>query len=155
MKIKYNSEMIGGLIFAILGAVLWILVPSQIPTRETSAINATTLPSIAIGGLCICGVALFIQGLIREKQVLILTKDTFHTESFKKSLKSIIYCLFLVAYCFMIKPLGFLISTAILVVAIMLFYKARKWYFYAIPLGMVGVVFFVFKVLLHVSLPVL
>ena len=35
----------------------------------------------------------------------------------------------------------------------MMFYKARKWYYYAIPLGMVGIVYYVFKVLLHISLP--
>ncbi len=155
MKIKYNSEMIGGLIFAIAGAILWLLIPSQIPTKETASINAQTLPSIAIGGMCICGIALFIQGLLREKQEVIITKESFHTETFKKSLRSIIYCLFLIAYCFMIKPLGFLISTVILVIAIMLFYGARKWYYYAIPLGMVGIVFVIFKVLLHVSLPLL
>lgn len=155
MKIKYNTEMIGGVIFAIAGAILWLLIPSQIPTKETSVITAQTLPRIALGGMCICGIALFIQGLLREKQELIISKDSFHTEEFKKSLKSIIYCAFLIAYCFMIKPLGFVISTAILVIAIMLFYHARKWYYYAIPLAMVGIVFFVFKVLLHVSLPLL
>jgi len=153
MKIKYNTEMIGGLLFAILGIVLWLLIPSQIPTRETSNINAQTLPSIAIGGMAICGLGLFVQGLLRDKKVAVITRETFHTEEFKKSLKSAIYCLFLVAYCFLIKPCGFLISTAALVVAIMLFYGARKWYYYAIPLGMVGIVYLVFKVLLHVSLP--
>ena len=46
-----------------------------------------------------------------------------------------------------------MISTAILAVAIMLFYGAKKWYYYAIPLAMVGIVYVVFKMLLHVSLP--
>ena len=53
----------------------------------------------------------------------------------------------------MIKPLGFLLSTVILVIAVMLYYGARKWYYYVIPLGMVGVVYYVFSVLLHVNLP--
>ena len=29
----------------------------------------------------------------------------------------------------------------------------NKWYYYAIPLGMVGIVYYVFKVLLRISLP--
>ena len=73
--------------------------------------------------------------------------------AFKKELRSILYCLFLVAYCFMVKPLGFVISTVILVLAIMVYYGARKWYYYAIPLAMVGIVYYVFRVVLHVSLP--
>lgn len=154
MKIKYNSEIIGGILFAVLGAVLWFLIPSQIPTKETGNITAQTIPSIAIGGMCLCGIGLLLEGIFaRDKKVAIITKETFRTDAFKKSVKSAIFCLFLIAFCFMIKPLGFLISTALLAVAIMLFYGARKWYYYAIPLTMVGVVYFVFKVLLHVSLP--
>ena len=51
------------------------------------------------------------------------------------------------------QPLGFVISTILLVLAVMIFYGARKWYYYAIPLGMIGIVYYVFRVLLHVSLP--
>ena len=154
MKIKYNSEIIGGILFAIVGAVLWLLIPSQIPTRETGSITARTIPSIAIGGMCIFGIGLLLEGIFaRDKKEAVITKETFHSEAFKKTMKSVIFCLFLIAFCFMVKPLGFLISTAILAVAIMLFYGARKWYFYAIPLAMVGIVYVVFKVLLHVSLP--
>ncbi len=154
MKIKYNSEMISGVIFAILGAVLWLLIPSQIPTLEKSAINAQTLPKIAIGGMAIFGVGLLLEGIFaKAKKELVITKESFRSAAFKKELRSVLYALFLVAYCFMVQPLGFIVSTVILVVAIMLFYGARKWYYYAIPLAMVGIVYYVFRVLLHVSLP--
>ena len=68
-------------------------------------------------------------------------------------MRSVLYALFLVAYCFAVEPLGFILSTVILVVAIMIYFGARKWYYYAIPLAMVGVVYYVFAVFLHVSLP--
>ena len=101
MKIKYNTEIISGLVFVIVAAILWLLIPSQIQTLEKSAINAQTIPRIAIGGLFLC----------------------------------------------------FIISTILLVISILLFYGARKWYYYAIPLVMVGVVYYVFGVLLRISLP--
>lgn len=154
MKIKYNSEMISGVIFAILGAVLWLLIPSQIPTLEKSAINAQSLPRIAIGGMAVFGVGLLLEGIFtKAKKELVITKESFRSAAFKKEMRSVLYALFLVAYCFMVQPLGFIVSTVILVVAIMLFYGARKWYYYAIPLAMVGIVYYVFRVLLHVSLP--
>ena len=56
-------------------------------------------------------------------------------------------------YCFIIGILGFIASTIILAVAILIFYGARKWYYYAIPIAMVGIVYYVFGVLLHISLP--
>ncbi len=154
MKIKYNSEIISGAIFSIVGAILWILIPSQIKTMEKTAINAQTLPRIAIGGMFIFAVGLLLEGIFaREKKELVVTRESFRSVGFKKEMRSILYALFLVAYCFMVQPLGFIVSTVILVVAIMLFYGARKWYYYAIPLGMVGIVYYVFRVLLHVSLP--
>lgn len=154
MKIKYNSEIISGAVFSIVGAILWVLIPSQIKTMEKSAINAQTLPRIAIGGIFIFAVCLLLEGIFaREKKEVTVTKGSFRTEAFKKELRSILYALFLVAYCFMVQPLGFVVSTVILVLAIMLFYGARKWYYYVIPLAMVGIVYYVFRVMLHVSLP--
>ncbi len=154
MKIKYNSEIIGGILFSVLGMILWFLIPSQIPTKETGNITAQTIPRIAIGGMAVCGIGLLLEGVFaRNKKEVKITKETFRTEAFKKSVKSVIFCLLLIAYCFIVKPLGFLISTALLAVAIMVFYGARKWYYYALPLAMVFIVYFVFKVLLRVSLP--
>lgn len=154
MKIKYNTEIISGTVFAIMGAVLWLLIPSQIQTMEKSLVNAQTLPRIAIGGMFLFAVGLLLEGVFaKEKQELVITADSFRSESFKKELRSILYCLFLVAYCLIIQPLGFVVSTVLLVLAVMIYYGARKWYYYAIPLAMVGIVYYVFRVLLHVSLP--
>lgn len=135
-------------------AILWVLVPSQIDTLETSAVNAQTIPRIAIGGMFLFSLGLLLQGVFaNEKKVVILNRSTFASESFRKEMRSVLYALILLAYIVLLTFVGFLISTALLVVAILLFYGARKWYYYAIPLAMVGVVYFVFKTLLHVSLP--
>lgn len=154
MKIKYNSEIISGIIFAIVGAVMWLLIPSQVQTLEKSAINAQTFPRIAIGGMFLFAVGLLLEGLFfKEKKAVYLSKETFRSAGFKKEMRSVIFALFLIAYCFLVGRLGYVACTLLLVVAVMLFYGARKWYYYAIPLGMVGIVYYVFKVLLHISLP--
>lgn len=103
MKIKYNSEMIAGAVFVIVAAVLWLLIPSQIQTMETSSINAQTIPRVAIGGLFIFSAALLIQGIFSdEKREVVINKDTFHSESFKNEMRSVVFALFLIAYCFII-----------------------------------------------------
>lgn len=154
MKIKYNTEMISGAIFAILGAVLWFLIPTQVQTLEKTIINAQTFPRIAIGGLFLFSVGLLLEGLFaREKKEVYITKESFRSAAFKKELRSILFALFLIAYCFLVGHLGYVVTTVLLVLAVMLFYGARKWYYYAIPLGMVGIVYYVFKVLLRISLP--
>ena len=154
MKIRYNTEIISGAVFAVVGAVLWLLIPSQIQTMEKGAVNAQTLPRIAIGGMVLFAVGLLLEGLFaKEKKELVITAESFRSAAFKKELRSIVYCLFLAAYCLIIQPLGFVASTVLLVLAVMVYYGARKWYYYAIPLAMVGIVYYVFKVLLHGSLP--
>ena len=154
MKIKYNTEMISGAIFAILGAVLWFLIPTQVQTLEKTVINAQTFPRIAIGGLFLFSVGLLLEGLFaREKKEVYITKESFRSVAFKKELRSILFALFLIAYCFLVGHLGYVVTTVLLVLAVMLFYGARKRYYYAIPLGMVGIVYYVFKVLLRISLP--
>ena len=154
MKIRYNTEIISGAVFAVVGAVLWLLIPSQIQTMEKGAVNAQTLPRIAIGGMVLFAVGLLLEGLFaKEKKELVITAESFRSAAFKKELRSIVYCLFLAAYCLIIQPLGFVASTVVPVLAVMVYYGARKWYYYAIPLAMVGIVYYVFKVLLHVSLP--
>lgn len=154
MKIRYNTEIISGAVFSVAGAALWLLIPSQIQTMEKSAVNAQTLPRIAIGGMFLFAVGLLLEGLFsKEKKELVINAEAFRSAAFKKELRSIVYCLFLVAYCLIIQPLGFVVSTVLLVLAVMIYYGARKWYYYAIPLAMVGIVYYVFRVLLHVSLP--
>lgn len=154
MKLKYNAEIISGAVFSVAGAVLWLLIPSQIQTMEKSAVNAQTLPRIAIGGMFLFAVGLLLEGLFaKEKKELTVTAESFRSAAFKKELRSLVYCLFLVVYCLIIQPLGFVVSTVLLVLAVMIYYGARKWYYYAIPLAMVGIVYYVFRVLLHVSLP--
>ena len=154
MKIKYNAEIIAGAVFVIAATVLWLLIPSQIQTLEKTAINAQTFPRIAIGGMLIFSAGLLIQGIFfNEKKELVITKESFHSDGFKREMRSVIFAVMLLAYCVLVTFLGFIISIAILVVAILLFYGARKWYYYVIPLAMVGIVYYVFGVVLRISLP--
>lgn len=154
IKFKYNNEIIAGTVFTILGVILWLFIPTQVKTLEKSAINAQTFPKIAIGGLIIFSALLLIQGLIfGEKKVATFSKETFRTEKFRKEMKSILYALILIAYCFLVVPLGYVISSLILVTAILAFYGTKKWWYYAIPVVMIFIIYFVFGYTLHVSLP--
>ena len=154
MKLKYNSEIISGSVFLIAAVVLWLLIPSQINTMETSAINAQTIPKIAIGGLGLFSLGLLLQGIFSvPKKDVVITRAGLMSDRFLKEFRSVVYAIILLIYLVAITWMGFLISTVLLTIAILLFYGARRWYYYAIPLVMVGVVYFIFKMLLKISLP--
>lgn len=57
MKIKYNHEIISGIVFALISSFLWFSIPTQVKTMEKTAITAQTLPKIAIGGMFVFAVA--------------------------------------------------------------------------------------------------
>ena len=45
MKIKYNHEIISGIVFALISSFLWFSIPTQVKTMEKTAITAQTLPA--------------------------------------------------------------------------------------------------------------
>lgn len=154
MKLKYNAEIISGSIFLLVAVVLWLLIPSQIHTLETSAINAQTVPKIVTGGMGLFSFGLLMQGIFTlPKKVVVITRAALVSDNFRKEFKSVFYAIIFLVYLVALTWLGFLISTVLLTIAILLFYGARKWFYYAIPLAMVLVVYFIFKILLKVSLP--
>ena len=80
MKLKYNHEIISGIFFAIVSSFLWLSIPSQVKTMEKTAVNAQTLPRIAIGGMFIFAICLLLEGIfMKEKKELTVTKASFHS----------------------------------------------------------------------------
>ncbi len=154
MKIKYNKEIISGALFTVIGAILWLLIPSQIKTMEKSAITARTMPQIAIGGMFIFAIGLLLEGLLPRRRrnwsspgqvfaqrVSNLKCVPWFTRCFWWPIASSSspwdflcprFCWWWRSCCFMVLDDGIT---------------------YAIPIGMVGVVYYIFRILLHVSLP--
>ena len=148
-KIKYNNEILSGALFMIASAILWLLIPQQIQSLEKGMVTASTVPRIAIGGLFICALLLFVQGTI------ILEKSMISSPKFKKELKSVIFALILLAYGLLFNVIGYIVDTALLVVAILLFYRSKKWWFYGIGIATVLLIYLVFSQVLNVNLPTL
>lgn len=146
--------MLSGGIFTLVAAVLWHQIPSQIPTLEKTEINAQTIPKIAIGGLFIFSVVLLLQGLFYyPKKELVFNDELYHSRGFRDAIRSLVYIGIVIGYLFIFTAFGFIVSNIFLVVTILIYYHARKWYYYAIPLAVVGIVYAVFSIGLHVSLP--
>jgi uncharacterized protein YjeT (DUF2065 family) len=154
MKIKFNAEMIAGGLFTVVSGLLWFLIPSQVKTMETTAINAQTFPRIAIGGLFIFSFILLIQGLFFiPKREIELNKEYRNTREYRDVVRSSVYILIIIGFVFLFKFFGFIPSTICMVFAVLRYYGARTWFYYAIPLSVVGIVYFIFSTMLHISLP--
>ncbi len=154
MVIKYNSDIISGTLFILLAGILYALVPSQIQTMETTAVTAQTIPRIVTAGLFIFSCGLLLQGLIKTpKKTVRISLESLRSAVFRREMRSILFASLFIAYGFLLTFTGYVISTALLSTAILVYYGARKWYYYAISLFTIGVVYAVFALLLDVNLP--
>lgn len=152
MKVKLNSNMITGVLFLIVSVALHILIPSQIRTYETSAVTAATVPTLLIRGMILCSVILLVQGILsREKTEYTISGAIFTRENLLR-LKPVIYIAMLIAYALLLPHIGFIISSLLLSNGILLYFGARKWWFYAIASANVIVAYFAFQAM-SVTLP--
>ncbi len=154
MKIKFNSEMIAGCIFSIVSAVLYFLIPHEIKTLETTAINAQTIPRIVLGGLFIFSFLLLLQGLfLLPKKEIVFNEELYASREFKDSIRSLVFIAILIVYVFIFKLLGFIVSNIYLIFAILIYYGAKKKSYYIIALLVSTIVYLVFTMFLNISLP--
>lgn len=154
MKIKYNGEIIVGFIFALVASILYLKIPTEIKTLEQTAINAQTVPKIALGGLAIFSFLLFLQGLLLlPKKEVVFGKDLYASKEFKDTIRSFIYIGILVVYAILFKVVGFIVSSIYLIFAVLIYYGAKKKSYYIIALIISALVYLVFAKVLNISLP--
>lgn len=153
MKIKYNSNLISGALFLVIGITMRLLVPSQIKTYEAGDVNATTIPILLLNMLILLSIILLIQGgCDKSKKEVVLSKKILNKETFTK-LKPLIYMLMLLAYGMILPYAGFIISSLLLSNGILFYFGARKWWFYVIVSVNIVIAYYVFSNLLNVALP--
>ncbi len=154
MKVKINAEIVAGLLFTIAAGILFLMIPTEINTLETTEINAQTVPKIALGGLAIFSFLLFLQGLfLLPKKEIVFSQEFYASRVFKDSIRSLIYIAIVIVYVVLFKLLGFIASNIYLIFAVLMYYGARKKSYYAIALCISALVYFVFSVVLNISLP--
>lgn len=154
MKIKYNSDIISSLFFLMVASFIWFFIPTQIDTMETTAVTARTIPRIVTQGLFLFSFCLLLQGVFKTpKKSIIINRKVFESLAFLKEMRSLIFCSIFIIYAVLLTFTGYLLSTALLSIAILIYYGARKWFYYAISLTTVAVVYGIFTFLLDVNLP--
>ncbi len=154
MKLKINAEIVAGLLFTIAAGILFLMIPTEIKTLETTEINAQSVPRIALGGLCLFSFLLFLQGLfLLPKKEIVFSKELYAGRAFKDAIRSLCYIAIVIVYVVLFKLLGFIASNIYLIFAVLMYYGARKKSYYAIALFISALVYLVFSVVLNISLP--
>lgn len=81
-----------------------------------------------------------------------LNKDLFEVDLFELKRVGLMF-LIMTAYIFLIEPLGFVLSSALFVCGILVFFKSKKPVYYVVCVALVAVIYYGFRIFLKVYLP--
>ena len=152
MKVRLNSNMVTGLLCLVASVALHILIPSQIRTYETGTVTASTVPTLLIRGMILCSVILLVQGALSKDKTEYRISGKLASRDNAVKLKPLLYIAMLAVYAVILPHAGFIISSLLLSNGILLYFGARKWWFYTIASANVFVAYFAFSAM-SVTLP--
>ncbi len=70
----------------------------------------------------------------------------------KVEAKALFLFALLIVYVILIQVIGYLVSSLLMVTSFLIFFKTRKWYYYAITLGLSVAIFYIFRMVLNIQL---
>lgn len=149
MKIKVRTNLVGGILFSIISVIIWLLIPSeiQVGNSTTTLIDARFIPQVMMVMIFVFSLVLIIMSLKDKKYEKYIELDL------SKQLKVLIFYLMLIAYVLLIPVLSYVWSSILFCGGMLLYFKARKWTWYAISFSVVLFLAYVFSSILNVPLP--
>lgn len=150
MKIKFNRNLIGALLFLTLSVVLFLLMPSQIKVVSSDVINSASFPRLIVFIMGACSLYLVLAEIIKiiRKQPVEMYELDLHSEG-----RSLVVIALLVLFLVLLNFIQFWLSALIFSSLLMFFMGTRKWWKYAIVFSVIITVTLLFTKVLNVTLP--
>ena len=149
MKVRVPTNLVGGISFFSISIVLVILIPKQIPIMaffQTTNINSRFVPYILSGIIFLLSMILIIQSLVFKK-------EQYLEFDLSKEMKGLLYILILILFVFLVKYIGFLISSILMGAGTLAFLKVKAVKTYAIVLISILVLNVLFVYAFNIPLP--
>lgn len=145
---RLKSNLVSGLLFMSVAAVVWFLIPRQIaiPANGTVITDPSFFPKVFTVALFIVGTVIVVVSALFHKEVLIQVDTT-------KQLHMLIYLGMLIVFGILMNIVGFLIASIIFGTGSLIFFRCRKKSYYVITALAAIIVFIGFKYLLNIDLP--
>jgi len=149
--VSLRTNLISGILAICLGAVILMLLPSQIQEELFLAhgqISADFIPKVVSIVMIILGILLLFQSLVLHKEQIV----TIEAGALKRAMA---FLALTVAYGLLFRPLGFLIPSLLFSAALLLLQRSRRWLSWLICCLFPVVVWVLFNVVFLVKLPLI
>lgn len=149
-KIRLYVDIITPIIFIIFAVAVLLAMPSQIALLSSSSINERSFPTLLMFLIIICGVVLLgkeIFNIVAKKKVNIVETTAL------VEVKALIILGLLVLYWLLMGLIGFIISSILLGLAMLMFFRVKKPSYYIIVSVVAVLIGVFFRYVLNVRLP--
>jgi len=145
-KITIRTNLMAGVIFVVIAAVIAVLIPSQIQMTSIvkEAVDSRFIPELLCGVMGILGCWLIVKSVV-------LKKEDYLEISLNQEKKRGLFVLMLIVYVFLISRIGFLISSFLWGIGCLAFTKSKKANYYIIVAVSIIIIYLIFKYVLDVS----
>ena len=137
------------IMFFLLGAVLFFMLPSQVPISENDVINGRVFPKLLFSLMMICSAVLIIQNIIKISKKQPVQVSTFNLLTEVKALM-ILTILFITYFICRITDL-FVLGALFCSIAFLVYFRCKKRSYYAITIGMAVLIWAAFRFGLNVK----
>lgn len=147
---RFYPSLVGPVLFLVAGVAGFALMPSQVKIQEGTATTARTFPSLMLTLILACSVFLILQEVVKivHKQPIEVVMLDVMTE-----IRAIIILALLVLYALLIPVLGFIVTSILFGLAMLGFFRVKKWWYYLIIALSALLIGLLFQVVLNVRLP--
>ena len=147
--LRFYPSIVGSIIFILLSLAIFWWMPSQIKIQP-GAITARTFPSLMAGIMLACSVAVLLREIVKiiRKQPLDVSELNLLTEA-----KALIILSLFVVFAVLAELIGFIPSSAIYSILMLVYFRIKKWSYYLIVSLSAIVIGLIFQKLLNVTLP--
>lgn len=148
--VRLYVDIITPIIFIIFAVAVLLAMPSQIALLSSGSINERSFPTLLMFLIIICGVVLLgkeIFNIISKKKANIVETTAL------VEVKALIILGILVLYWLLMGLIGFIISSILLGLAMLLFFRVKKVSYYIIVSVVAVLIGVFFQYVLNVRLP--
>ena len=148
MNFKIKTNLWTGSIMGAISLVLLLVTPSQvrIPAYDSGAPSPRIMPYIVLVIMLVSSIALIFQSLVLKKEKIV-------EFSWKKEKPLLLLILAMCLYVVLIIYLGFVVASVVVFPLILFYCGERKLPIYIFTIAMAVGIYFMFRMLFHISLP--
>lgn len=149
-KMKIRTNLVSGILFAILSVIFIALVPSQvaIPAYDNGGPSPRIIPYLVLYGILLCSIGLIIQSLVFKKEKIVEFDLNIEWASIKMIVLMILFGVVMLNF-------GFIIGVAVVLPMMLYTLGERKPFIYLFTVaGGIGV-YYLFIEVFNISLPVI